>query len=93
VTGKIRTLRVDKGSGSSRTIRGRSTSSIRVPSTVRDLRIFAKAIVSSSTSAKGPRGLELRTSGALPHNHVGDDPVRARTEDESLGVAWRVIRA
>jgi hypothetical protein len=71
VTGKIRTLRVDKGSGLSKTIPGRNTSSIRVPYTVRDLRICARVIVSSSTSAKVPRGLELRTSSALLHSHVG----------------------
>jgi len=69
MTGKVRTVRVDKGFGFVKDETGKEYFFHRSAVYGEGSRTCAKATVSSSTSARDPRGLEPRTSDAPPHNH------------------------
>ena len=70
VTDKIRTLQVDKGFGFIKDETGKEYFFHRSAVYGEGLRICAKGIVWSLTSARGPRDLEPRTSDAPLHNDV-----------------------
>ena len=71
MTGKIRTLRVDKGFGFIKDDTGKEYFFHHSAVYGEGLENLREGDSVEFDIGEGPRGLELRTSGALPHSHVG----------------------
>ena len=106
VTGKIRTLRVDKGFGFIKDETGKEYFFHQSAVYGEGLENLREGDSVEFDVGEGPKGPRARTSDAPPHNHVERQPVTAERRhdtaqsqhrvdqdgDESLGGARRVIR-